>query len=84
MCPSNTPLLTCPVVTTSLIAAAQTYSSLLMLVVAPLLPTLFYRFANKDESTSILEISHIVRTNLMSIPPLLMAAEPDCDGPAFR
>lgn len=40
--------------------AAQTYSSLLMLVVAPLLPTLFYRFANKDESTSILEISHII------------------------
>ena len=58
MCLSIDPLLTYPVVTTSLIAAAQTYSSL---IVASLLPTFFYRFAGTKGGSYILKMSHFVR-----------------------
>ena len=88
MCPSIT-LLTCPV---SLIAAAQTYSSLLMVVLASLLPTLFYKsinlmtttgLTNKEES-HILKTSHGVRRyDIFSIPSILMGADPGCSDPAF-
>lgn len=90
MCSSIAPL-TCPV---SLIAAAQTYSSLLMVVVASLLPTLYYKFANlmtatgganSPGSSHISQISHSVRTyNIFSISSLLMGVDPDRDNPAFR
>ena len=83
MCLSITHLLTCPVVTTSLIAAAQTYSSLLMLVVASVLPTFFYRFAGTKGSSYILRMSHFVRTNIFFKLSLLMAADSDCVGPAY-
>lgn len=91
MCPSIT-LLIYPV---SLIAGAQTYSSLLMLVLASLLPTLFYKFTNwmttsgvtnpEGSSSYIPEISHCVRTyHIFSISSLLMGADPGRDDPAFR
>ena len=84
MCPFITPLLTCPVVTMSLKVAPQTYSSLLMLIVASLLPTLFYRLTNMKEGSHILKMSHFVRKFFIFIPSLLMETDPDCDNPACR